>query len=308
MPILDTALAFALTMLVVATVVTTIVSALKNTAKLRNAVLNEMLKEYFYTEFKPVIERELCRLKKDLSQEAAIQLNSKAANLRRNVPFSQAELARLVRVTTEELTERLKRSDFGRELLSELGDKAQPVFDELAKRYEVLGDKYTDSFRSRSRNWAMLVALALALVFNIDSIHMVDSYIRHEGMRQAVIAQRDAFEQDYNTLVASLDGSDDSATISRQQLEESFSNSRAQLNILTNAGFPIGPTYFPHVCREDGETLECRQRNSLGGWALWVFGIGLTAGLAGLGAPFWYDAVRGISRAVEGTRMTRSSQ
>jgi hypothetical protein len=267
-----------------------------------------MLKEYFYTEFKPVVERELSRLKKVLSQEAAVQINSNAANLRRNVPFSQAELARLVTVTTEDLTERLKRSDFGKELLSELGDQAQPVFDELAKRYEVIGNKYTDSFRDSSRNWAILVALALALVFNIDSIHIIDSYIRNEGMRQTVIAQRDAFEQDYNALVASLEGEDNSATITKQQLEESFSNSRAQLNVLTNAGFPIGPTYFPHVCRQDGKALECQQRNSLGGWALWVLGIGLTAGLAGLGAPFWYDAVRGISRAVEGTRTTNSSQ
>jgi hypothetical protein len=150
-----------------------------------------------------------------------------------------------------------------------------------------------------------VVALALALVFNIDSIHIIDSYIRNEGMRQAVISQRDAFERDYNALVASLEGADNSTTVTREQLEQSFSDSRAQLNVLTNAGFPIGPAYFPHICRQNGETLECRQRNSLGGWALWVLGIGLTAGLAGLGAPFWYDAIRGISRAVEGTRTTK---
>jgi hypothetical protein len=305
MPILDTALAFALTMLVVATVVTTIVHALKNTAKLRCAVLNEMLQEYFNTELKPVVERELCRLKKDLSAEAAAQINSQAEVLRQTLPFSPPELAKLITVTTDDLTERVKRSELGKQLLSELGDKAQPVFDELAKRYEVVGNKYTESFRTSSRKWAMIVALALAVIFNIDSIHIVDSYIRNEGMRQAVIAQRDAFERDYNALVASLDGTDNSATVTRQQLEESFKDSQARLNVLTNAGFPIGPTYFPHICRQDGDTLECRQRNSLGGWALWVFGIGLTAGLAGLGAPFWYDAIRGISRAVEGTRTTR---
>jgi hypothetical protein len=305
MPILDTALAFALTMLVVATVVTTIVHALKNTAKLRCAVLNEMLQEYFNTELKPVVERELCRLKKDLSAEAAAQINSQAEVLRQTLPFSPPELAKLITVTTDDLTERVKRSELGKQLLSELGDKAQPVFDELAKRYEVVGNKYTESFRTSSRKWAMIVALALAVIFNIDSIHIVDSYIRNEGMRQAVIAQRDAFERDYNALVASLDGTDNSATVTRQQLEESFKDSQAQLNVLTNAGFPIGPTYFPHFCRQNGDTLECRQRNSLGGWALWVLGVGLTAGLAGLGAPFWYDAIRGISRAVEGTRTTK---
>jgi hypothetical protein len=307
-PILDTALAFALTMMVVATVVTTIVRALKNTAKLRNAVLNEMLKEYFHTEFKPVVERELSRLKKVLSQEAALQLNNKATHLRRNVPFSEPELTKLVTVTTDELTERLKRSEFGQELLSELGDKAQPVFDELAKRYEVIGSKYTESFRTSSRNWAIVVALALALLFNIDSIHIVDSYIRNEGMRQTVVAQRDAFEQDYNTLVASLDGADDSATVTKQQLEKSFSNSQDQLKVLADSGFPIGPTYFPLVCRQDGKAVECLQRNNPGGWALWVLGIVLTAGLAGLGAPFWFDAVRGLGRMVEGTRTNGSSQ
>ena len=67
----------------------------------------------------------------------------------------------------------------------------------------------------------------------------------------------------------------------------------------------VATTYFPHICRQEGVTLECRQKNNLGGWALWVLGIVLTAGLAGLGAPFWYDAIRGISCAVEGTRTTR---
>ena len=29
----------------------------------------------------------------------------------------------------------------------------------------------------------------------------------------------------------------------------------------------------------------------------WIIGIMLTAGLASLGAPFWYDAISGISRS-----------
>jgi len=62
MPILDAALAFALTMLVVATAVTQIVGLLRNTAKLRNAELQKMLPEYFNKELKPVVDRELNRV------------------------------------------------------------------------------------------------------------------------------------------------------------------------------------------------------------------------------------------------------
>jgi hypothetical protein len=188
MPILDAALAFALTMLVVATVVTQIVRFMRNTAKLRNDELHKMLTEYFSKELKPVVQREVNKLKKNISDDVAEELVKTADKLNTSELFEKEELTKLIEVSTDKLTERLKESEFGQTLLTKLGDQAQATFDKLGRRYEVVGDKFTDTFRKKSRLWATCVALVLALVFNIDSIHILNSYIRNEGMRQIVIA------------------------------------------------------------------------------------------------------------------------
>ena len=149
MPYLDAALAFALTMLVVATLVTQIVRVLKNTANVRRKGLEDMLKEYFKSEFEPVVQRELNRLTTTVSAQVFTDLNNVLKKFDASLQINKAVEEKLVDMSTDELTERLKRSDLGLKLLADLGDKAQAVFDELGKRYEVVGKKFTESFRSK---------------------------------------------------------------------------------------------------------------------------------------------------------------
>jgi len=75
MPFLDAALAFALTMLVVATVVTQIVRLLKTTAKLRRKGLQDMLTVYFNNELNPVVKRELNRVNKKVTSDVSTKLS-----------------------------------------------------------------------------------------------------------------------------------------------------------------------------------------------------------------------------------------
>ena len=305
MPILDAALAFALTMLVLATVVTQIVRLLRNTAKLRSAELQRMLTEYFAQELQPVVQRELNRLKKNITGDVASKLSEKANSFNESELFDQNELATLIEVSTEELTERLKRSTLGQTLLTELGDHAQGVFDELGRRYEVVGDRFTESFRRHSRRWATGVALVLALAVNIDSVHVIDSYIGNEGMRRGVIAQRDTFVEDYNALVESLDEEEAKDSVTKEELEQAFRDSQEHFDVLTSGGFPIGWSFFPHSGFQDEKSKDFQRRNNFGGWLMWLLGISLTSVLAGLGAPFWHDTVTGISRVAQSARAVK---
>lgn len=302
MPYLDAALAFALTMLVVATVVSQIVRLMRNTAKLRNEELKKMLKEYFDVELAPVIKRELNRLNKEIKAKAAAELKEKAEALNVTDLFTAEELDKLVSVSTEELMELLKRSTLGAQLLEELGDKAKTVFDELGKRYEMVGNKFTEMFREGSRKWATVIALLLALIFNIDSIYIAQSYVNNEGLRQSVIDQRDAFVEDYDNLIDSLEQDENKDSVSVEELKEAFQDSQEQVDVLTSAGFPIGWSYFPHAYFQAEPSQDFENRNDLLGWLTWLLGIAFTAGLAGLGSPFWYDAVTGISHAVQSVR------
>lgn len=303
MPVLDAALAFALTMLVVATVVTQIVRVLRNTAKLRNEELQNMLTEYFKKELKQVVGRELNRVKKEVTANVSSKLSKAAKEFSESELFDEEELTVLVDVSTDELEERLKRSALGKELLTQLGDEAQKVFDELGRRYEVVGAKFTESFRKHSRWWATIVALILALALNIDSIYIATSYIRDQNLRQGAIARMDAIMSNYDAKVASLPGPESEGTM--EALNQALNDTREEVNFLTAAGFPIGWSYFPHAGLKDASSMDFERRNDLGGWLMWIVGIVLTAGLAGLGAPFWYDAVTGISRFAQKARAPR---
>lgn len=302
MPYLDAALAFALTMLAVATLVTQLVRFGQHLAGLRTRVLNQMLVQYFSTELKPVLERELKRLQNQITSQVAGDVLSLAGRLDVSLAFSSQELKTLTEVSAEEIVERLKRSSMGLKLLGELGDQAENIFKELARRYEIVGEQFTQSFRTHSRLWATGVALVLAFALNIDSLFIADTYIKNQGMREAVIAQKDSLQQGYQDLANKLEQEQGRTEISKQEFEQAFADAHAQMDIFTISGFPIGASYFPFSCGKNPESSDCKSRNTPLGITLWLLGCILTSLLAGLGGPFWYDVVSGVSYAIQQVR------
>lgn len=302
MPYLDAALAFALTMLAVSTLVTQFVRFAQWCFSIRINVMNQMLLDYFQKELKPVVDREMNRLKDRVSDEIANEIKEQSAKLGSNLPFTDEELKKLTDVSTDELIERLKRSEMGTKLLQNLGDTAKDVFDELGKRFEVIGTKFTASFRENSRRWATGIALILAFALNIDSLFIANTYIKDEGVRQAIIAQKESLEEGYTTLADKLEQEQGKTEITKEEFEQAFSDTKAQLNIFTTAGFPIGPSFFPYACRNTPDSPACKDRNNDTGIISWFFGCILTSLLAGLGGPFWYDVVAGISRTVQNVK------
>lgn len=301
---LDAALAFALTMLAVSTLVTQLVRFLQHVWKIRNQFLQEMLNVYFTQDLLPVINRELSRLKKDLSAEVAQAICEKAQALSVNVVFPEPELATFTEVSTEELLERLKRNPVGIQLLENLGDKAQTVFNELGKRYETVGNHFTEIFRYNSRLATTILAILVAFILNVDSLFVLDTYVKNEDMRRAVIAQQASLQDGYLMLSNQLTEDSSKASITRAEFEQAFGDAKTQLDAFTSAGFPVGFSYFPYACLENTGLSACENRHIL----LWIVGCILTGLLAGLGAPFWYDAVTGLSRAIQTMRAEKKPE
>jgi hypothetical protein len=145
-----------------------------------------------------------------------------------------------------------------------------------------------------------VVALGLALAVNIDSIHIANSYIRDQTLRESTIARMDAITANYQASVATSTNAQ--AQVTGESLQKALQETREQVDALAAVGFPIGWSYFPHAGLRDGNAPDFARRNNLGGWLMWLGGIVLTGIFAGLGAPFWYDTVTGITRVVQRTR------
>lgn len=301
MPFLDAALAFAITIFVVAIAVTQINNLIQKLSKVRRKQMKILLTDYFKNELEPVIKREVSRMQITIKTTAADKFEKMAADLTEGDLFSEEEISKIIDVSTEEIVERIKRSELGDKLLQKYGDEAKTIFNELGKRYEVIGLKYTESFRKHSRLWATGVAVVLALILNIDCIFIANTYIKSENIREGVIVQMNDILSDYETKVATLDSVPN--TVLAEDIRNSLDENKKQINVLTHSGFPIGPSYFPHVDfirdvlnKTTVAKLDQRNTASTKDWILWIAGILLTGFLAGLGAPFWYDAINGINR------------
>jgi hypothetical protein len=294
-----------------------------------------MLDDYLTTELKPVVDREIARLKNTASGTLAAGMGTLVDKLATKLPslappagntplppnhplFTMEELKKLADLSTDEMVERLKRSEMGEKLLTELGDKAQAVFDELGKRYEAVGVKFTKSFREHSRVWATIVALIVAFALNVDTIFIADTYMKNEGIRQAVIAQKDSLEQGYKAVQKQFEDDANKKEVSKEEFEQAFSDAKGQLDIFTSAGFPVGYSYYPYACAKHPDNLDCKERSlptvilggkiSISGTLIWFVGCILTGLLAGLGGPFWYDVVGRISRTVQNVRDPKKSE
>ena len=144
MPILDAALAYALTMLVVATAVTQLVRLAQHFLGRRGSEFRKMLDEFYTGELKPVVQRELDRLQARAGDAMTEEILHAAARVSdAQTLFTKDEMARLAWASTEEIRERLKRSELGNTMLQQLGDRAETVFNELGRRYEVVGERFT---------------------------------------------------------------------------------------------------------------------------------------------------------------------
>tara|TARA_R110002096_G_scaffold26518_23_gene81848 strand:- start:7244 stop:8386 length:1143 start_codon:yes stop_codon:yes gene_type:complete len=254
MPILDAALAFSLTMLVVASVVSIMVNVIHGLLKSRKKRVKQMIKAFLQEELRPVANREMLRLSDQLAEEGKELVRQKADVLARfsdDELFCETHLNELADLTADDLKEQLKRSDLGGTLLDQLGNKAEPVFEEFASRYESVASRYARSFRNHTRAWTTGLAMLLAFGLNIDSIFILDSYLKNHTARDVIVGQMDQILARYDEGVAkSLAQLDENGEEAALGFKQAYATTKGEIDSLMGFGLPIGWEYFPHFKRD----------------------------------------------------------
>jgi hypothetical protein len=284
MPMLDVALAFAITMLVTSTLVSYLVDVAHHLTKSRGKGFREMLERWTDEELMPTVQHHMAmaRHRGELFVEKSVEdmtegLHKAIDDAGGGGFISEQELQEMVSLPTEELRLRLRRSPFGAVMLEELGDARDQLLDELAERWDAVGRKASESFQTKSRLWSVVAAILLALFANIDSVHLVDRYMTNESVRGEVLAHLERVE-------TSLEPGSD----------PDIGEIKAQVAALQAVGLPIGLAHFPHSCVNAEEPTACLDEPA-SVWASWFIGIALTVLFAGFGEPFWYDMVASIT-------------
>ncbi len=190
-------------MLVTAGLVTFFVRGLEMILSLRVRQRKDSVFAFLQSELRPVVDREVARLSNRLSQEAITTIQTEAAKLTdpQTAKATAKDIAVLSEYSAGELREQVKRSELGKSLFEELGDDAERVFDEFAMRFDAAQERIERGVRRNMRVVATAIALVLAVGLNIDSIFLLDSFLKNHNGRQVFLTQMDEILQDYSTRV-----------------------------------------------------------------------------------------------------------
>lgn len=303
MPLVDAALAFAVTMLAVATVVTKLVDflhwLLANGPALLKALLRQFLGErqaMFKSMIDEFLDREYQRIVTRYPLMNTPQLQDDLNQLKAEIKDQN-----LVHLTGADLVSAVRNSQLWAVIQSD--SHLQSDFSNFLRRYSTIETVYTQKFRNNSRKVATSLALILALAFNIDCVTILESYLVKPELSAEVSARSEAVLQNYQSNLAAISSKNSDLA---QTFQAARSELKNDLDSLNSQIFPFGWTYFPYGnipprswAKSDPQTEPWRRSWSV--WLTWVIGIGFTAALAGLGSPFWYDVIRNLNEMTRGT-------
>jgi hypothetical protein len=299
--ILQSILAFAATMLVLATLVTLIIEIVARIFRRRYRIFTHLLRQLFKNELQPIIESRIkARLGED-PDKVAIELEAQLGVFLdeiRNSPLEPVEdknpltwfggwlrwfgADRSKKLTTEEFVRRFARSKIGREVYEQTAGRVDNLIDSLCLRYKELSDAMSEYIKNSSSILSMAIGIIIALTINIEAYRLFNFYIQNPDVAEKVAdnaaAYADAYidaQQRLNVALAALDRQEaadtESTAEARQELEaikNRLETVPGYVSALKAEGIPIGLDYFP-FCRyrkaikKDGEdAYPCKDPES----------------------------------------------
>lgn len=326
MHMLESAMAFAVVMIIFSTIVTGLVEAFLRLVALKQKALGRALKHLLTDEVQPALTKALSQAK-----EAKKDLESVAKSLDEGLSKVRAGAASIGEVVDDftgnpltdgadtgwrgwwntrfnkidELTrysflQRLAKSDFA-EAITKLDDDQLAAFlANISRTYERYIAASNEYYRKISYLVTTIAALIFAVAYNVDAgrvyVHLMDD----PASRTALIEQADQAMEENRKAVQSLkvllgefeDKERDTAPEAKTEAEvlaEIAATREALDSLREDSRLPVGPSLWPYCM--GGAAMECEgdRSNTMLSWdfAFWVLNVILAGVLIGLGGPFW---------------------
>lgn len=259
MPLLDAALAFALTMLGLSSLIGFFQELIHGWSRVRTRQLEKMIERFFAEHLIPVAEERLAaasEVPKEQKDAFAQRLTSLSeatrspqgdkAQLRPWLSLfgvqdllDQTRTHELEHIADEHLMALVEKSEAIQHWTARLGQDPNVVLAELRRGWQSLGAEFTERFRINAKVSATWLAVALAFGLNIDSLHLLEVYMHDDSSREAVIARQG--------LVADSPSSDPSPSDGRptEASAPSMAQLQQQVAAFRGSAFPIGWNLYP---------------------------------------------------------------
>lgn len=223
-------------------------------------------------------------------------------------------------------------------------DAVDTVLKDVAQKFEAFGKEASVYFEGRARLLSVAVAMALAFLAHVDAVDLFKTYLRDPNARAKVIEQSEAITAQHKAAAEAakaLKEIDPNATLApeevKKQIEtlkndwkEAIAKANSTVKQYADLGLPLGwneeridqakMSQWAWTCKDpnkkEGEGLESlwkdcgKNRWQREVWvqlptspAVWFY-LFLGGLLVGLGAPFWYNAVTGLTNIRNAARGT----
>jgi hypothetical protein len=308
MQALDAALAFAITMLILAMVVTTLVETLHRLLGLREKGL-AMLLGNFYDRvlfsrsggvFRGADDRRAFIEMMTINRGPVGKAPMTALTRSLNVDSTSEDRKflnwiwsgrRLGSLSLMAFMERLGGSEYGAQLVTQAstaGEKGvEWLLKDVAQKFDAFGAEASQYFESRARLLSVIVGFVLAFAINVNAIALFETFMRRPDVTRAVIARGESVTQSYENLqkqVDALNASTQAASSedARAAVQRAADEASAAVESLQAVGVPIG---------WNAQSLADLRTSR----AMSLLGLFLGGLLIGLGGPFWYKAIQSLT-------------
>ena len=258
---------------------------------------------------------------KEMTRSPSYGSTSKYRHLA-NIPLLGLLSRRFQNLTKLQFVEQLPRTAFGQSLAGKPREEVRHTLNRVVYEFDRFGSGQTDFFRARAKILTTLVALVIVVMGNFNALTLYQHLATNDDTETSIqnLINNDAamissvVEQRRASIQAMADGGE----VASEQLVAEVA---AQLRDMSELGFPVGRQFFPYcsVPTNPGCSVEPAfspvplfPMPGTGHWYVseaiprmftpegfqWFIGMVATAGLIGLGSPFWFTLFKSMAGLV----------
>ena len=324
MQLLESALAFAVVMIVLSTIVTGIVELLLRLSGTREKNLENAMRALFQTVIWPRLKDPLIAaagkaeavVKRELTDSFIHDMMGNPVGAvsepggKMGLPYFPTRKENQVdKLSVLAFAERLGRTDVGKAILAEGEKQLDLLVNDFVRTFDRFGRAASEVFRKKARQTAMVVGILFALAANVDAGRIFTTLMNDPDLRTSLIEQVEEAKKANDEVlaeIAKLNAELDAAGLQEeqsQQIKANFEAFSTRMEALDATGLPIGHAYFPYCSGGAAGDPDCAKAADWGDYAIqfarWVVLAILAGVLIGLGGPFWFRVFSGLSQVFQ---------
>ncbi len=316
MELLESAMAFAVVMIMFSTLVSGIVEFVFKLFAMRESNLQTTIEGLFNSVIWP-------RMKHRLHVEGTIAEDNDIAGIREEFVKSMidnpaaGQPSRLFKyiptfrqnhvdtLTLLSFAERLGRTKVGTAILEEGEEHLNVLITEFTRSFDRFGRAASEVFKKKTHYASMVIGILMALVVNVDAGRLFTSLVENPTLRGGLISQveeavktnKEATNQLKDVMKQLDEGSYDGKIVEEFKLQSE--NILTVTKALEGQGLPIGHDYFPMCQVNSNKYCKLEGFKYFSAYLAWIFMCVLAGILIGLGGPFWFRFFSGLSQVFQ---------